>query len=298
VVHVSRHDRAATSCSYGDRFPQVKARGAVSLPKFVSQPGRLCSTGSEAKSLVTRRQRSYAALRLPCCFDQRSGFPSSLVYHGANAGCEPARRAFADARRVGGIGVRGLRQPRPNRGQPGVSQVTGSSSSNVPRSTTPPRETPPRPLAVTLPAAFRVAEPLGFPERGRFRGCYHAAHLLVCLRINRPITGATARLTTDLPGWALVGRDSHPQDDKPNFMKSSHDSLLSDQHCLVATSDLPTAAAMCLLCSSCMTCEQGQRLSTDRPKRLGARRFIAAFLFSWSPQCPENFLAYECSGSP
>jgi hypothetical protein len=59
--------------------------------------------------------------------------------------------------------------------------------------------------------------------------------LFACLRINRTITGATARLTTDLPGSALVGRDSHPLDDKPNFMESSHDSLLSDQHCLVAT---------------------------------------------------------------
>jgi len=59
--------------------------------------------------------------------------------------------------------------------------------------------------------------------------------MLACLRINRRVTEAAARLTTDLPGSALVGRDSHPLDDKPNFMKSSHDSLLSDQHCLVAT---------------------------------------------------------------
>jgi len=50
-------------------------------------------------------------------------------------------------------------------GQAGVSQVTGSSSANVPRSATPPRETPPRPVAVASPAAFRVGDPLGFPGR-------------------------------------------------------------------------------------------------------------------------------------
>jgi hypothetical protein len=36
-------------------------------------------------------------------------------------------------------------------------------------------------------------------------------------------------------GWALIGRDSHPLDDELNFVRSSHDSLLSDQQCLVAT---------------------------------------------------------------
>jgi hypothetical protein len=45
--------------------------------------------------------------------------------------------------------------------------------------------------------------------------------LFACLRINRVIAGSTARLTTGLPGSALAGRDSHPLDDKPNFMKSS-----------------------------------------------------------------------------
>ena len=76
---------------------------------------------------------------------------------------EPVRRAFAYAGRVGGFWVRGLRQPRKNRGQSGASQVTGSSSSNVPRSSTPPWKTPPRPVAVTFSAAFRGGDPLGFP---------------------------------------------------------------------------------------------------------------------------------------
>jgi hypothetical protein len=59
--------------------------------------------------------------------------------------------------------------------------------------------------------------------------------LFAYLRINGTIAGTAARLATDLPGWALIGRDSHPLDDELNFVKSSHDSLLSDQQCLVAT---------------------------------------------------------------
>ena len=65
-------------------------------------------------------------------------------------------------------------------------------------------------------------------------------HVKQAVRINRAIAEATARLATDLPGSALVGRDSHPLDDKPNFMESSQDSLLSDQHCLVASTKRST----------------------------------------------------------
>ena len=42
-------------------------------------------------------------------------------------------------------------------------------------------------------------------------------------------------LATDLRGYAVVGRDSHPLGNRPKFVKSPHDSLLSDRHCLVAT---------------------------------------------------------------
>ena len=41
--------------------------------------------------------------------------------------------------------------------------------------------------------------------------------MLACLRINRSVATPTARLTTDLRGYALIGRDLHPLDDKPNF---------------------------------------------------------------------------------
>jgi len=43
-----------------------------------------------------------------------------------------------------------------------------------------------------------------------------------------------ARLATDLPGWALVGRDSHPLDDKRKFVTLPHGHFLSGQHGLVA----------------------------------------------------------------
>jgi hypothetical protein len=49
-----------------------------------------------------------------------------------------------------------------------------------------------------------------------------------------------ARLATGWGGYPFAGRDSHPLDDIPNFMNSSHDSLPSDQPFLVALKTLPT----------------------------------------------------------
>ncbi len=39
------------------------------------------------------------------------------------------------------------------------------------------------------------------------------AHMLARLRIAGAVTHVGARLTTDLPGSALIGRGSHPLDD-------------------------------------------------------------------------------------
>ena len=69
----------------------------------------------------------------------------------------------------------------------------------------------------------------------RFTGLNNTAHTLVCLRINPAVTGETARLTADLPGSALIGRDLHPLDDFSKFHKVTVTSLLSDQQSLVAT---------------------------------------------------------------
>jgi hypothetical protein len=53
-------------------------------------------------------------------------------------------------------------------------------------------------------------------------GAIATAHPLACLRIARSVSGSTARLASDLLGSALVGRDSHPLDDKQDFVKSLH----------------------------------------------------------------------------
>jgi hypothetical protein len=50
----------------------------------------------------------------------------------------------------------------------------------------------------------------------------HAAHCFARLRIAPYVAARDARLATDLPGSALVGRDLHPQDDEQNFTGSSH----------------------------------------------------------------------------
>ena len=78
----------------------------------------------------------------------------------------------------------------------------------------------------------------GQPGIGEFSGLNPTAHLLVCLRINPAVTDETARLTADLPGSALIGRDLHPQDDDSEFHKVTVTSLLSDQKSLVATGTL------------------------------------------------------------
>ena len=72
----------------------------------------------------------------------------------------------------------------------------------------------------------------------KFSGLNPTAHSLVCLRINPAVTDETARLTADLPGSALIGRDLHPQDDFSEFHKVTVTSLLSDQQGLVATDPL------------------------------------------------------------
>ena len=82
-------------------------------------------------------------------------------------------------------------------------------------------------------SAFRGADPLGTRELESF-GAYLAARAFACLRIIREHRCPEARLATDLPGWALIGRVSHPQDDSSGFRDLPHVSLPPDQHCLVA----------------------------------------------------------------
>jgi hypothetical protein len=61
------------------------------------------------------------------------------------------------------------------------------------------------------------------------------------------VAASVARLATGWGGYPLAGRVSHPLDDIPNFMNSSHDSLLSDQNFLVALKGHPLDGR-CELC--------------------------------------------------
>jgi hypothetical protein len=59
------------------------------------------------------------------------------------------------------------------------------------------------------------------PGFGSFRGWIAAAHMLARLRIAGVVTFAVARLATDLAGYSLVVRVSHPMDDVPNFVATA-----------------------------------------------------------------------------
>jgi hypothetical protein len=66
-------------------------------------------------------------------------------------------------------------------------------------------------------AAFRRPVALGIRDSLSFRGCIPMAHTLACLRIAHAVTVIGARLATDPPGSALIGRVSHPLDDSSKF---------------------------------------------------------------------------------
>ena len=110
--------------------------------------GRLCSAGS-ARHYVPRRQRSYAALRLPRPRQPplRSSLANGLPRRG---GLVLRRRTGAPAYRydAGDTSTPAPHRPALSRGETRGSQVPGPSSSCVPWSTTPPGATTPRPLSV------------------------------------------------------------------------------------------------------------------------------------------------------
>jgi len=82
--------------------------------------------------------------------------------------------------------------------------------------------------------AFGQIGTLGIRNGHKFRGRCPSARTLARLRIAGRVAAPVARLATGWGGYPFTGRDSHPLDDIPNFMNSSHDSLLSDQPFLVA----------------------------------------------------------------
>jgi hypothetical protein len=98
---------------------------------------------------------------------------------------------------------------------------------------TPPGEDAPGPMSGRPPRPSGMPTPSA--RRNGFSGLNSTAHVLACLRINHAVTDVTARLATDLPGSALVGRDSHPRDDFSKFHGVTVTPFLLDQQGLVAT---------------------------------------------------------------
>jgi hypothetical protein len=93
---------------------------------------------------------------------------------------------------------------------------------------------PPALLLRRAAIAFEQSNALGTRNGIVFVAAFPTAHTLARLRIAGCVTATVARFATGSGGPPLAGRGSHPLDDKPNFMRLSHLSLLSDQPCLVA----------------------------------------------------------------
>jgi len=209
-------------------------------PEVHISTGRLCSAGSGCKPFPDVSARTQPSdSRVP--FGGHLRFPSPAAYLGADASSLPrwpAARASTNEPRVGAC------CPAPRcagscRGETWASQVPGSSSSCVPWSYTPPDAASPRLLPVAKTAvAFRKFRPLGSrnahfsrphsprPTRSRAYASPAASP--------RPSQGS-------LPAGAaypFAGRASHPLDDNPNFMSSSHHPFPSDQPVLVALNSL------------------------------------------------------------
>ena len=108
------------------------------------------------------------------------------------------------------------------RGTHGISQVAGPSSSNAPWSNSPADAATSCPLPLIAAAVFRFSDTVDIRDILSFRGRLPMAHLLACLRIANAVTHISARLTTNLPGSALVGRVSHPLDDLLIFRRYRH----------------------------------------------------------------------------
>jgi len=110
-------------------------------PEAHISTGRLCSAGSGCRP-VPRRQRSYAALRLPR--PHRPPLRSSLANGLPRSGCLffAPRHAHPPACRTSQTGHRRCVSPGSLRGETTASQVPGSSSSSVPWSFLPAAEEP------------------------------------------------------------------------------------------------------------------------------------------------------------
>jgi hypothetical protein len=89
-------------------------------------------------------------------------------------------------------------------------------------------------LTVTSPAAFRVGDPLGFP--GRTISGLHSHGPRVRLPTHQPARRHVGCKAGYRPAGLGFGRAGFaPAGRQTEFRESPHCSLLSDQHCLAAT---------------------------------------------------------------
>jgi hypothetical protein len=86
----------------------------------------------------------------------------------------------------------------------------------MPKTNTPLDTSPPRHDGDDV-VAFTAINPLGIQD-WYFEAISPPAYPLAYLRIDPSVAADAARLATDLPGWALIGRDSHPLDDSSEFL--------------------------------------------------------------------------------
>jgi hypothetical protein len=103
----------------------------------------------------------------------------------------------------------------------------------------PAKRAPASPLAAAalLPSGGTTPWALG---NRKFRGCTHAARVLVRLRIIRGHRCPRSKAHYRPAGLGSCRAGRSPLDDSSEFHESPHDSFLSDQPCLVAPSPSPS----------------------------------------------------------
>ncbi len=131
--------------------------------------------------------------------------------------------------------------PVEDRGESRASQVSGSSYASVPWSRTPPGTTSASPRKRRLSSwPYTVTEPLGTREKAHFVAGFPRLRRAHAYASPPSSSENVARLASDLPGWALIGRDFHPLDDLSEFHEAIATSFPSDQNFLVARRVAPT----------------------------------------------------------
>jgi hypothetical protein len=170
--------------------------------------------------LVPRPRCYFAALRLPDTLRPRLIFPLPKAYLDGSCFFFAGNHVQARTQSPRRLLLRPSASPaRLHRGDVGISRVTGSSFVHAPWSNAPPDTPRPRPLtdAALLPSGGLTPWASGTVL---FRGCFLTAHEPARLRFAATVADVVARLASDLPGLALIGRGSHPLDDFSEFLES------------------------------------------------------------------------------